>query len=128
MRLLPFLLLPVFALQALGKPPEIVIYNSGFAVVRDVVPLDLQAGENSVRYGKVTEQIDPGSVILRDPTGQTPLLVAGKRIGGKPLPPRESLGDIGATIAEVFHVGPTEIGKSFLSELAWRRVAASGFD
>jgi phosphopentomutase len=47
----------------------------------------------------------------------TPLLVSGKRIQPNALPQRESLADVAATIAEIFHVGPPEIGKSFLPEL-----------
>ncbi len=47
----------------------------------------------------------------------TPLLVAGQRIEARTLPRRESLADIAATIAEIFHVGPPEIGASFLRDL-----------
>lgn len=68
--LLVSLALPI---GAAANPPDLVIYSSGFAVVRDSVSLDLQPGENQVRYGLVTEQIDPASVILRDPTGAVPL-------------------------------------------------------
>ena len=34
--------------------PALTIYNQNFAVVRDTVPLDLQAGANSVRYSGAT--------------------------------------------------------------------------
>ena len=47
----------------------------------------------------------------------TPLLVWGASIPPRALPPRESLADIAATIAEIFNVGPTEIGRSFCAEL-----------
>lgn len=46
----------------------LTIYNQHFAVVRETVPLDLQAGENTVRYAGATAQVEPDSVILRDPT------------------------------------------------------------
>src|SRR6187399_1741472 len=85
MRFLPLLFVLALTLPVEGKSPEIVIYNSGFAVVRDVVSLDLQAGENSVRYGKVTEQIDPGSVILRDPSGKMPLHILEQKFRAEAL-------------------------------------------
>ncbi len=47
----------------------------------------------------------------------TPLLVWGASIPPRALPQRESLADIAATIAEIFNVGPTEIGQSFCAEL-----------
>ena len=50
--------------------PALTIYNQNFAVVRDTVPLDLQSGVNDVRYADATAQVEPDSVILRDPTGQ----------------------------------------------------------
>src|SRR5208282_4870330 len=50
--------------------PALTIYNQNFAVVRDTVPLDLQAGINSVRYTGATAQVEPDSVILRDPGGK----------------------------------------------------------
>jgi phosphopentomutase len=47
----------------------------------------------------------------------TPLLVAGDLIEPRALAPRESLADIAATIAEIFDVGPPEIGRSFLASV-----------
>jgi phosphopentomutase len=47
----------------------------------------------------------------------TPLLVRGERVVPRALAPRDSLADIAATIAEIFGVGPPEIGVSFLREL-----------
>lgn len=49
--------------------PALTIYNQNFAVVRDTVPLALKAGPNVVRYAGATAQVEPDSVILRDPTG-----------------------------------------------------------
>jgi len=49
--------------------PSLTIYNQNFAVVRDSVPLDLQSGVNNVRYSDATAQVEPDSVILRDPSG-----------------------------------------------------------
>jgi len=50
--------------------PALTIYNQNFAVVRDSVPLDLKPGANSVRYPGATAQVEPDSVILRDPAGK----------------------------------------------------------
>ncbi|HZI32638.1 MAG TPA: hypothetical protein VFF11_09860, partial [Candidatus Binatia bacterium] len=50
--------------------PALTIYNQNFAVVRDTVPLDLKAGPNEVVYTGATAQVEPDSVILRDPTGK----------------------------------------------------------
>lgn len=50
--------------------PALTIYNQNFAVVRDTVPLDLKSGPNEVRYADATAQVEPDSVILRDPAGK----------------------------------------------------------
>jgi phosphopentomutase len=47
----------------------------------------------------------------------TPLLVYGNWVRPDRLARRQSLADIAATVSEIFHVGPTEIGTSFLKEL-----------
>src|SRR5215472_16013 len=55
--------------------PALTIYNQNFAVVRDTVPLDLKSGVNEVRYTDATAQVEPDSVILRDPTGKHSLQI-----------------------------------------------------
>jgi hypothetical protein len=68
-------MLLTLSLAALGVPglfaagPALTIYNQNFAVVRDSVTLDLDNGVNTVRYAGATAQVEPDSVILRDPTG-----------------------------------------------------------
>ena len=61
------------ALAAAALPaaaqPALTIYNQNFAVVRDSVPLDLKEGVNAVPYAGATAQVEPDSVILRDPAG-----------------------------------------------------------
>ncbi len=52
-----------------GAAPSLTIYNQDFAVVRDVVPLNLKPGVNALTYPGATAQVEPDSVILRDPTG-----------------------------------------------------------
>ena len=53
--------------------PSLTIYNQNFAVVREIVPLQLHAGENQVSFENVTSFLEPSSVMLRDPNGQVHL-------------------------------------------------------
>jgi len=69
MKILTSILLIAAVLSSATAQPALTIYNQNFAVVRDTVPLDLQAGVNSVRYADATAQVEPDSVILGDPTG-----------------------------------------------------------
>jgi hypothetical protein len=70
-----FLALPAFAQQA-DVPTQLTIYNQDFAVARTSVPLDLHSGANEVTTTNVTSQLEPDSVILRDPTGRHAVQVA----------------------------------------------------
>jgi hypothetical protein len=63
------------ALQSARADSALTIYNQDFAVVRDQVPLDLQAGLNSVECSGVTMHLEPDSVVLRDATGHVALRV-----------------------------------------------------
>ena len=65
--------------------PALTIYNQNFAVVRDSVPLDLKAGVNSVRYTDATAQVEPDSVILRDPTGDHSLQILEQNYRNDPV-------------------------------------------
>ncbi len=67
--LLSLLTLGALAVHAPAQP-ALTIYNQNFAVVRERVPLDLKAGENTVAFAGVTAQVEPDSVVLRDPAGQ----------------------------------------------------------
>lgn len=58
-----------------GAPPALTIYNQNFAVVRERLPLDLQAGVNSVTFSGATMHLEPDSVVLRDPSGAVALRV-----------------------------------------------------
>ena len=55
--------------------PSLTIYNQNFAVVRDLVPLDLKEGDNPVTYTGATLHLEPDSVVLRDPSGKTDLRI-----------------------------------------------------
>ena len=65
--------------------PALTIYNQNFAVVRDTVPLDLKAGANSVRYAGATAQVEPDSVILRDPAGKHSLQILEQNYRNDPV-------------------------------------------
>jgi hypothetical protein len=72
------------ALAACAQP-SLTIYNQNFAVVRDTVPLDLKAGDNAVIYSGATAQVEPDSVILRDPTGQHSLQILEQNYRNDPV-------------------------------------------
>jgi hypothetical protein len=65
--------------------PALTIYNQDFAVVRDTVPLDLQSGVNTIRYTGATAQVEPDSVILRDPTGKHSLQILEQNYRNDPV-------------------------------------------
>src|SRR5579871_6147249 len=71
--------------QAALAQPSLTIYNQNFAVVRDTVPLDLQSGVNSVRYADATAQVEPDSVILRDPAGKHSLQILEQNYRNDPV-------------------------------------------
>lgn len=50
--------------------PALTIYNQDFAVVRDVIPLNLKPGLNHIEYSGMTADAEADSVILRDPAGK----------------------------------------------------------
>jgi hypothetical protein len=60
-----------FALaQQASAPVSLTIYNQNFAVARTTVDLALTPGTNEVTTTEVTSQLEPDSVVLRDPTGK----------------------------------------------------------
>lgn len=63
------------AIAALAADPALTIYNQNFAVVREIVPLDLKAGINRVRHAGLTALVQPNSVILRDPAERVSLQI-----------------------------------------------------
>jgi hypothetical protein len=77
--------LPIWGGHSACAHPGLTIYNAHFAVVRDTVPLDLKAGENSVRYSGATASLDPSTVILRDPEGKIPLSVLEQNYQNDPV-------------------------------------------
>lgn len=66
-----------FAQQsAITSPTALTIYNQDFAVARTTVPLDLKTGNNEVLTTSVTSQLEPDSVVLRDPSGHNAFTIA----------------------------------------------------
>ena len=65
-----FLCIPLLAAE-----PALTIYNQNFAVIREIIPLDLEQGPASVRFTGTTAHLEPESVILRDPTGRRSLQI-----------------------------------------------------
>ena len=67
---LPALLLLAAASASFAADPALTIYNGGFAVVRETLPIDLKAGVNQVSFAGATAQVESDSVILRDVAGK----------------------------------------------------------
>src|SRR5437667_7432289 len=68
-----------------ASQPALTIYNQNFAVVRDIVPLDLKQGVNNVRFTETTAHLEPDSVILRDSTGKTNLQILEQNYRNDPV-------------------------------------------
>ncbi|HTB85867.1 MAG TPA: DUF4139 domain-containing protein [Candidatus Sulfotelmatobacter sp.] len=85
MKMTPAILLAASIALAAGAEPALTIYNQNFAVVRDTVPLDLQAGANPVTYSGATAQVEPDSVILRDPNGNRSLQILEQNYRNDPV-------------------------------------------
>ena len=79
------LLLTLASATALSAQTAITVYNGNFGVVRDTVPLELQPGITEQSYSGVTTQLEPESVILRDPTGRVALSVLEQSYRGDPV-------------------------------------------
>ena len=67
---LPALLLLAAAAVSFAADPALTIYNGGYAVVRETLPIVLKAGVNQVSFAGVTAQVEADSVILRDVAGK----------------------------------------------------------
>ena len=65
--------------------PALTIYNQNFAVIRDSVLLDLKSGVNEVRFAGATAQLEPDSVILRDPAGKRALQILEQNYRNDPV-------------------------------------------
>jgi hypothetical protein len=77
--------LALLATAAVAAEPALTIYNQNFAVVRDSVPLDLKSGITEVRFAGATAQLEPDSVILRDPTAKRALQILEQNYRNDPV-------------------------------------------
>jgi len=73
------------AAVASAADPALTIYNQNFAVIREILPVDLKAGNNTLSYSGVTAHVEPDSVILRDPSGRQPLQVLEQNYRNDPV-------------------------------------------
>jgi hypothetical protein len=63
------------AQEPAANATRLTIYNEDFAVARTTVPLTLKPGVNEVTTTSVTSQLEPDSVVLRDPESHNPIQV-----------------------------------------------------
>lgn len=63
-------LLLLVSATAFAEDPALTIYNGGFAVVRETLPLDLKAGINQISFAGATAKVEADTVILRDVAGR----------------------------------------------------------
>ncbi|MDB6028953.1 MAG: hypothetical protein JWM68_5176 [Verrucomicrobiales bacterium] len=76
----------VFGTLACAAEPALTIYNANFAVVRDLIQMNLpKAGANEIHYAGVAMHLEPDSVILRDPTGKRFLQVLEQNFRNDPV-------------------------------------------
>jgi hypothetical protein len=72
-------------LAASSTQASLTIYNQMFAVVRQIIPLDLNAGVNQIRYNDITTHLEPDSVIMRDPGGARRLQILEQNYRNDPV-------------------------------------------
>ena len=69
MKTTPLLLVAAGSL-AFAADPALTIYNGGYAVVRETLPVELKAGVSQVSFAGATAQVEADSVLLRDLAGK----------------------------------------------------------
>src|SRR5664279_4876341 len=74
-----------FTALAWAADPALTIYNQNFAVIRETLPLDLKAGNNTVRFSGATAHVEPDSVIVRDPAGRRAVQVLEQNYRNDPV-------------------------------------------
>ena len=63
----------------------LTIYNQNFAVVRDVLSLELRQGVNELRYPGATVHLEPDSVVLRDPKNKVKFQILEQNFRNDPV-------------------------------------------
>ena len=80
------LALPAASTSAQTPPDRaLTLYNQNFAVVRQTVPLNLQAGLNHVTVNDITYHLEPDSVVLRDPADKRILKIREQNYRADPI-------------------------------------------
>jgi hypothetical protein len=77
--------LTVLVSTCLAADPALTVYNQQFAVVRETIPLDLKQGLNQLQFSGTTAQLEPESVMLRDPSGQRVLRILEQNYRADPV-------------------------------------------
>ncbi|HLN02599.1 MAG TPA: hypothetical protein VK335_25145 [Bryobacteraceae bacterium] len=85
MRLRATVLCSLIAAVCLAADPALTVYNQQFAVVRETIPLDLKQGLNQIQFTGTTAQLEPESVMLRDPSGQRLLRILEQNYRADPV-------------------------------------------
>src|SRR5215469_2984068 len=65
--------------------PSLTIYNQDFAVVRQLLPLNMKAGMSEMTFADVTQAVEPDSVVLRDPAGKHQVQVIEQNYWAEPV-------------------------------------------
>jgi len=65
--------------------PALTIYNQNFAVIRETLPLNLKTGNNALQFSGVTAQLEPDSVVLRNPGTGQPLQIVEQNYRNDPI-------------------------------------------
>lgn len=73
------------AAASFAADPALTVYNQQFAIIRETIPLKLQAGTNRVEFAGVTASLEPESVILRDPAGKRALSILEQNYRADPI-------------------------------------------
>ncbi|HVP45918.1 MAG TPA: hypothetical protein VMT32_05020 [Bryobacteraceae bacterium] len=85
MRLHVIVLFSVIGSPCFAADPALTIYNQQFAVVRETIPLDLRQGLNTLEFTGTTAQLEPQSVMLRDPSGRRALRILDQNYRADPV-------------------------------------------
>ena len=85
MRLYALALCCLLASACFPADPALTIYNQQFAVVRETIPLDLKQGANTLEFTGTTAQLEPESVMLRDPSGRRALRILEQNYRADPV-------------------------------------------
>lgn len=74
--------LAILAAAAPAAAADLTIYSQDFALVQETIALDLKPGVNHVVHAAVTGQVEPDTIILRDPSGRLPFRIVEQTYNG----------------------------------------------